>query len=257
VMPRAPAAWDPADPADRAALCRRAILPTRHRARGTPGTAAPDGTRPVRDTEPPDTPPPVTEPLDTPPPDMGPLAAAGRCRRVTRTPPVIAARPTTTRPSTAATPRSSGRRITLSGRRARPGRRASAAPPSQLRLPGHPRACTSTGTPATSRAVPPRPGRDLAGTTPRTGMTCPGVPPGPARRRSRARKPAARSSRWCRPPIRRVRSAIPPQAPMPPGPPPRTAHTRTRRRQTPRRATRPRSRRTTARASSSRSRICT
>src|SRR6185295_8815428 len=113
VMPRAPAAWDPPDPVGRA-LCRRAILPTRHRARGTPGTAAPDGTRPVRDTEPPDTQPqdtepPVTEPPDTPPPDTGPLAAAGRCRRVTRTLPATAARPTVTCPSTAATPRSSGR----------------------------------------------------------------------------------------------------------------------------------------------------
>ena len=46
-MPRAPAAWDPADPSGRAAPCRRAILPTRHRARGPQGTAAPDETRPL------------------------------------------------------------------------------------------------------------------------------------------------------------------------------------------------------------------
>src|SRR6185312_8620877 len=125
VMPHAPAAWDPADPAGRAALCRRAILPPRHRARGTPGTAAPDGTRPVRDTQPQDTQLPVTEPPDTPHPDTGPLAAAGRCRRATRTLPATAARPTTACPSTAATPRSSGRRIILSARRTGPGRRAS------------------------------------------------------------------------------------------------------------------------------------
>ena len=237
VMPRARAPWDPADPSGRAAQCRRAIPPTRRRARGAPGTAAPDETRPVRDTEPPeppDTAPPDTEPLDTAPPDMEPpdmepLAATGRGRRVTRMPPGTAARPTTTRPSTAATRRSSARRITPSARRAGPGRRASTAPPSRLLLPGRPPACTSTGTPTTSRAVPPRPGRDRAGTTPRTGTTCPAVPPGPAPRHSRVKKPAARSSRWCRPPIRRVRPAVPPR-PVPPSPPSRTPHTRTSRR---------------------------
>ena len=46
------------------------------------------------------------------------------------------------------------------------------------------------------------------------------------------RKPAARSSRWCRPPIRRARPAVPPRVPTPPSPLSRTPHTRTRRRET-------------------------
>src|SRR5689334_25362420 len=102
-MPGGRAPWDPADPSGRVALCRRAIPPTRRRARGAQGTAAPGETRPVRDTEPRQPPeprkPPDAEDLDTPPPgteppDMESLAAIGRGRRVRRMLPGTVARPT-------------------------------------------------------------------------------------------------------------------------------------------------------------------
>ena len=271
-MPRARAPWDPADPSGRAALCRRAIPPTRRRARGAQGTAAPGGTRPVRDAEP-------------RLPAARPRAAPGARRRTAcgrpghgvpgyaapgygapgghrPGPPGHADAPGYRGPADdapfgggyAKVIRASDHPVRPAGR-ARPpgfGRPAEPAPPAGAPpgvyvyrdtgdQPDGP-AATGQGPVANDAAY----WYDLPGSA-----AGPGAPPQSGEEARGPFEPLVSSSD---PPGTAGRSS---RVPTPPSPLSRTPHTRTRRRETSGRATRPRSRRTTAHASSSRSRICT
>ena len=203
----------------------RATPPTRHPAlgvRAAPRIAPPDGMRAV--------------------PGTPPLAAAGQGRRERGRP--WASRAWRRRRAVRWRIRAGHPRVGSPGPSGRPGPSAWLRPSSRagpatrgarsrrrVRLPGHRR---PGGTGPERRRLLVRPARG-------------GRRPMP--RHTWSRRPGGRSSRWCHPPIRRARPAVPQRRPTPPAP--------IRRRTPPGRTTGARKRCTTARASSSRSRICT